>query len=424
MYFGWVIVGVITLSGVASAVQLNSTIGVFVVPITEEFDWDRSVVAGAVTIGTILGGLTALGVGPLIDRLGGRWVLGGGFLAMGALLIALGASNTLWQFYLIVITTRLILQGIINLTNNIVVSKWFLVQRGRALAISSLGQRVGTGVIPFVAQAFISGFGWRMAIGGLGVLAWGLTLVPVFGWLRRRPEDMGLAPDGVPLNSAGGQAREQLQSVAVVPTEVSFTLREALRTRTFYILLASLCVTNFVATGVNFNLLPMLTDRGITATQGVTIISVWSLVGIPTTLAAGLLGGKVALRYLMALLFAGMAVGIVILSGVDSLWQSFLFAVVHGAFFWGPNAIAEPDLRQLLRPCVAGPPSEDSSTPFQMFSNSLGPLGAALVFDTSGSYTIIFLVYVGMLVLLALSMLFATPPVGEHAPSAEDASRR
>ena len=423
MYFGWVIVGVITLSGVASAVQLNPTIGVFVVPITEEFDWDRSVVAGAVTIGTILGGLTALGVGPLIDRLGGRWVLGGGFLAMGALLIALGASNTLWQFYLIVITTRLILQGIINLTNNIVVSKWFLVQRGRALAISSLGQRVGIGVIPFVAQAFISGFGWRMAIGGLGVLAWGLTLVPVFGWLRRRPEDMRLAPDGVPLNSAGGQAREQLQSVAVVPTEVSFTLREALRTRTFYILLVSLCVTNFVATGVNFNLLPMLTDRGITATQGVTIISVWSLVGIPTTLAAGLLGEKVALRHLMALLFAGMAVGIAILSGVDSLWQGFLFAVVHGAFF-GALML----LQNLIFANYYGRASLGAIrgfvTPFQMFSNSLGPLGAALVFDTSGSYTIIFLVYVGMLVLLALSMLFATPPVGEHVPSAEDASRR
>ena len=417
------IVGVITLSGVASAVQLNPTIGVFVVPITHEFGWDRSVVAGAVTIGTILGGLTALGVGPLIDRLGGRWVLGGGFLALGALLLALGTSNTLWQFYLITISTRIILQGVINLTNNVVVAKWFLVQRGRALAISSLGQRVGIGVIPFMAQALISGFGWRVAIGGLGVLVWGLTLVPVFGWLRRRPEDMGLLADGVPLASAGGQACESLQSAAAVPTEISFTLREALQTRTFYILLLSLCVTNFVATGVNFNLLPMLTDRGLTATQGVTIISVWSLVGIPTTLAAGLLGEKVALRYLMALLFVGMAVGIVILSGVDSLWQGFVFAVVHGAFF-GALIL----LQNLIFANYYGRASLGAIrgfvTPFQMFSNSLGPLGAALVFDTTGTYTIIFLVYVAMLVLLALSMLFATPPVGKNAPSAEDAAHR
>ena len=75
IYYGWIIVGIIFLSSFASAVQLNPTLSVFIKPITNEFDWNRSDLAGAVTIGTIIGGIVASFVGPILDRFGPRWIL-------------------------------------------------------------------------------------------------------------------------------------------------------------------------------------------------------------------------------------------------------------------------------------------------------------------------------------------------------------
>ena len=118
------------------------------------------------------------------------------FLIVGSLFVAWSAVTTLWQFYAVIIITRLLLQGVINLTNQTVLAKWFVRLRGRALAYGNLGQRFGQGAVPVMAQLIISGAGWRWAAASLGIFAWGLTLIPVLLWMRRQPEDMGLRPDG------------------------------------------------------------------------------------------------------------------------------------------------------------------------------------------------------------------------------------
>ena len=131
MYYGWVIVWITVLSAIASGVNVNPTIGVFVKPLTEEFGWSRSVIAGAVAIGTILGGGLALVIGPIIDKFGARWVLFIGFLLMGSLLLALSGIHNLWQFYIIIIVTRLLLQGIIYLNKQTVLEKVCGLHRAR-----------------------------------------------------------------------------------------------------------------------------------------------------------------------------------------------------------------------------------------------------------------------------------------------------
>ena len=103
---------------------------------TSEFGWSRSVFVAASSIGTVMGGLLALAVGPAIDRYGARWVIFAGFLVMGGLTMAMGSIHSIWQFYVILIATRMILQGVLNLANNVVVAKWFYRKRSIALAIS------------------------------------------------------------------------------------------------------------------------------------------------------------------------------------------------------------------------------------------------------------------------------------------------
>ncbi|MCH2669110.1 MAG: MFS transporter [Gammaproteobacteria bacterium] len=126
----------------------NPTVSVLIKPITNDFGWSRSLFVSASSVGTILGGLLALIIGPAIDRYGPRWIITFGFLVMGALMILMGSINNLWQFYLLLVLSRMILQGALNLTSNVSVAKWFYRRRGIALAFPAIGQRVGAGSTP------------------------------------------------------------------------------------------------------------------------------------------------------------------------------------------------------------------------------------------------------------------------------------
>ena len=203
VFYGWVIVAVVALAGLVQTGQFNPTLGVFIKPMTDEFGWSRSTFVGAVSVGTVVGGLSALVIGPMLDRYGPRWIVSTGFLLIGGAMVSMAFVNSLWQFYIAMIVGRAVVQGAITLGMMVTVSKWFVRQRGRAIALSGLGTRVGNGVSPLYSQGLVTGFGWRPAFFALGVITWLVALVPTFLFLRRRPEDMGLLPDGAAASVVG-----------------------------------------------------------------------------------------------------------------------------------------------------------------------------------------------------------------------------
>lgn len=409
------IVWVTVLSAIASAVIINPTIGVFVKPMEEAFDWNRSVIAGAVAIGTLAGGVIALVVGPIIDRFGARWVLFTAFLIVGGLFVAWSGVTSLWQFYAVIILARMLLQGMINLTNQTVLAKWFVRLRGRALAYGNLGQRFGQGAVPVMTQLIITGAGWRWAAASLGIFAWAVTLIPVLLWMRRQPEDMGLRPDGdLPERETAAETGGREQRAP--KSETHFTLREALRTRTFYILLAVLCITSFVNTGINFNFIPYMSDQGLTETEVAIVIMVWSLIGIPAALGSGLLVERIPVQAVLGGFQLGMTVGTLMLLWLGNLPMGLAFAVIQGTAFGGSLLAQQVILADYYGSRHLGA-IRGAVLPWQMAANAIGPLAATLVFDTQGSYAIIFWAYVAMQGLVFFALLAARKP-RHHAAEA------
>ncbi|MSP79237.1 MAG: MFS transporter [Dehalococcoidia bacterium] len=409
-YYGWVIVAVIFLTGAASSLWMNASLSVLVKPITDEFEWKRSVFSGASTIGTILGGVLAFFVGPAIDRFGAKWVLFLGFLVSGLLFVLLSATHGVVLFFFIMIVGRIILQGIVNVADAVVVPQWFIAQRGRATAIAALGPRFGTGVLPFISQAITSGFGWRPAALAIGVMAWAITLAPVFFWMKRRPEDMGLRPDGASATATKPAAPTKTQTTAKPRAgETNYTLKEVLRMRGFWVLLLGFAISQFVNTGINFNLLPYLTDQGVSTTQAITVVSLWSLAALPTTMLGGFLAERIPHRYVLTCIFIGTALGVLILTRTHSFGMGLIFALIHGTFigavllfqtltfadYYGRNSLGA------IRGFV---------TVFFMIANAFGPLAATTVFDITGSYQGIIWVYVGLSFFISACMFFAKPP--------------
>jgi len=405
VFYGWVIVAVIFLATIASTVQLNPTIGVFIKPITEEFDWTRSQIAGAVTAGTILGGILAIFMGRIVDRFGPRWVLFAAFLLMGVMMVLMSRIEHLWHFYAITIVTRMTLQGVINLTCQTVVSKWFINLRGRAIAIANAGQRVGTGIIPYTTQIIIGTAGWRSAAWSIGLIAWGLTLIPTALWLRRSPEDLGLLPDGQVQSTDKNASNETIIS----NQQHSYTLAEARKTRAFYLLGAAFTISSFIGTGINFNLTPYLTDKGFAATDAVTILMIWSFSGIAGSLTAGLLAERLGNQFLSIGFYIGVATGISILLIVNNMQIGMIFAVIHGGFFGAALIMQHIMLANYFGSAWIAT-IRGALVPWQLLGNALGPLAATLVFDTTGSYQSILFSYLMLHAVICAAILRSPPP--------------
>ncbi len=407
VYYGWIIVATMAVVTMAQTAEFNPVLGVFLKPMTAELGWTRAQFAGAITVGTLAGGMTATVMGPLLDRHGPRWILTVAFVLLGGTIAGLAVVGTLWHFYLLMAASRALVSGVIAIATGVVISKWFIKRRGRAMAFSTTGTRFGNALMPLYVQSVLGAFGWRSAAVALGLLTWALTIVPTAIFLRRQPEDMGLLPDGEEPHEPGGVGSEDENDL----NEVNFTPREAAKTRSFYIVLLVTGAMFFTGAGVNFNLIPYLTDSGISPGSAVTVLTVWAGIGSVGGLAAGFVAERVSVRVVMAVSFFFVAIGVAILSTADNLPLAYLFAIVHGLAFGGI-----PILQQLVWADYFGRRHQGAIrgliTPFQMFANAMAPLVTNVLYATlDGSYLPIFRAFVLVYIVAGFAMLMAVPPV-------------
>jgi len=195
-YYGWIIVGVVFLIGFTEAGVFQNILSIFMKPMAGEFGWSRSMITGAIAVGSLGGGVLSPFIGPVLDRYGPRKAAFYGILILSIGLLALSFLSQIWQLYLFFGAGRMIAMGVLNLVIAVSVSNWFIKKRGRAMGIAQLGSRLGAAAFPLLAQFLILFIGWRTAWAGLGMMIFILSAVPSLLFLKRRPEDMGLLPDG------------------------------------------------------------------------------------------------------------------------------------------------------------------------------------------------------------------------------------
>ena len=422
LYYGWVIVTVVVVTGIAQSVESHPVLGVFLKPMTEEFGWSRTVFTGAVTIGTVLGGALAIVVGPLLDRYGTRWILVISLSILGGLLILMAGVNTLWQFYTVQILARIVNMGIIVLAIQVVIPKWFIAKRGRAVAVSGLGVMLGNAITPIYVQLLINIAGWREAALTAGVVIWVVSVLPAAIFLRRSPEDMGLLPDGASPENVD-------ESPALAPThparqsraqERSLSLRQVVRLPSFYLLVTSFGLIFFVGPGLFFHTIPYLTDQGLGSGVAVATVAVTAIGAGLGSLVFGLLAERYSTRLILTGDFLLMAIAPILLLAVASpaaalLWGLFL-GVVQGGMFTVQQVILADYYGRGSLGAVRG-----IVWPVQMWANAAGPLSASLAYDATGDYVFIFGLF-GILSLVSSLCVFLARPPSFVAPTGLDPS--
>ncbi|MBI4300031.1 MAG: MFS transporter [Chloroflexi bacterium] len=411
-YYGWMIVAVCLLSSFTWTATFNPILGVFMKPLGDEFGWNRTTVSWASSAASLVGGFMGPVVGPILDKRGPRIVLVVASLIAGVCLIGLYWLSSLWQFYLLYGIVRLTTVGGSQLAISVAVANWFVRKRGRATGISALGQRLGMVTLPFMTQYLIVAFDWRIAWVALGAIVIATGTFPAALFMRRRPEDFGLRPDGVPdpgpvIRQTSGQAHQSGE-------EVSWTLKEALRTRAFWLLTMAVAQGMLVGGAINLHLVPYLSDRGLSDSTAVGIFSLYSIAGAGSSLFWGFAMERLSVRRSLIIIFVGSAVGTGILMLVDSPPLAVVFAILYGIAFGGHMVLISVVFAEYFGRRHVGAIS-GFAAPLERIANALGPVLAGFVYDVTKSYQIAFVIFLILYALSALWMILARRPVAAPA---------
>ena len=172
-------------------------LSVWVKPISEDMGWSRTEISLAFTIGSFLGSMFTAAFGRMLDRRGARAVATVAGMIVVGMLVGLTFMQQPWHMWIFFGFGRAAAIAGVQFGTTVAIANWFIQKRGRASALVAFGQRFGQATVPMMILPVILMLSWRHAYGILALATMLLVVLPSFLYIRRRPEDYGLLPDGV-----------------------------------------------------------------------------------------------------------------------------------------------------------------------------------------------------------------------------------
>ena len=409
-FYGWLIVAITMVAGFLAAGVSNITMAVVLKPISEDLGWSRALTAAAITLGACLGGLLSPLFGPIADRLGPRLLLPAGAALVGLLAFGVSLSTEPWQFYVTFVPARalteFLLCGMIAFTT---AANWFYLKRPRVMGLVALSTPLGSAVLSLVYQFFVLRYGWRSAFLALGVALWVFVVTPGLIFLRRRPEDLGLHPDGLAAPPRRQTESMDIYSAGSATAERSWSRAEAVRSPTLWLLVSSAFLAAIGTGGVAFHTAAYFTDVRIAPTIAAGAVSVMALSGAFGNGLWGALAERLHPRRLSVATMIVSAASVGLLMQVSTAGAAYLFALLFGL-----NARGAGVLMQILIARYFGRGSFGAISsvldPFHKGGLGLGALLAGIVFDYAGSYRPVFMIFLLSYLLSALLIFLARRP--------------
>jgi sugar phosphate permease len=408
-FYGWVVVGVVFLT-MAICVNARTAFSLLFPPILDEFGWERGVTAGAFSFGFVVSAVLSPLLGRLMDRRGPRVVMEIGIAATAAGLLLAVFSSEPWHVYL---TLGLLVGAGTTFTGYtgqaLFLPNWFVRRRGLAISIAFAGVGFGSIVMLPALQTFVEAHGWRAGCTVLGITAL-VVLVPLNLLLRRRPEDIGLAPDGDAATPAGAQAR-RVNVVDPAWAAVDWTLARAMRTARFWWIAVAYFAALFAWYAVQVHQTKYLIEVGFSAQQAAWALGAVSLAGVPGQIALGWLSDRIGREIVWAIGNFGFLVTYAALlalpayPGMPMLW---LIVVAQGAIGYGLTSVVGAIPAEIFEGKQYGP-IFGTLMVSALAGGAMGPWFMGFVHDRTGSYAVAFWIAIGCTLLSAYAIWRAAP---------------
>jgi MFS family permease len=412
IYYGWVIVIVGFLAHIASAFSISSTLSVFLKPLSADLGISRGTFSLIRSGEILIGAAAAPMVGTLMDRYGGRWLMAVGGLISGAGFICLGQARDFTQFMLVrwlLVSPGDSLMG--SMVVNVSIARWFVRMRGRALAIAGMGHGLAKVCMPVAAATLMLYVGWRGSWVVFGVFALLLVVAPAVLFLRRSPEEMGLLPDGGPVQAKTSVATSRKRKYAkrTGGDNVEWSRREALRAPVFWLIASTFGVAQIGVTGLNLHVFSYVTDQGHPTLVAASVMSIIAVMQFSTPIVWGMLADRMDNGILNMAKCALQGAGLLLalsLPGMVPLYAGFF---IYGIGMGGTAILAETIWADFFGRISLGKIRGMGSLVTSVFSAG-GPPFFGLLFDYTQSYYLSFNIFIGMLFTSAVLSLCLRPP--------------
>jgi sugar phosphate permease len=413
---GWWTVISSGLTGLWGAGYYHYGFSAFFTSISAELGLNRQSTSYPTSIGRLEGGLEAPLSGWISDRYGPRWIAVFGVFMFGLSLVLMQYVNSMWSLILIWGVMLGTSSNLYSTPLNVALANWFVKRRGLAMSIKrALDGLSGVLVLPLIGW-LIRERGWRTTCIIGGAVMWLLPLpLVLFGIKRHRPEYYGLYPDGARGRDIGQDVSHMIQKGARYAgevAEVEFTIRQAMRTPAFWLLILSGACNYLSFPIINIHGVPFLQDRGFGLVNATLTMAIMVGVSIPFRIVGGVLADRVPrsrIRFIVVTAFALQALGFGIFLTYLTTATIYIWYVLYGIGMGLSYALFSPLRARYFGRKAFGSihgVSEMLMTPVGV----LAPIYAGWVWDTTGSYIPAFNLVAILLVVSAVLMATAFAP--------------
>ena len=395
IFYGWWIVLACFFIGLYVGGVVFYGFTAFFEPIREEFGWSYTQISFAASLRGLEMGFIAPLVGFLVDRFGSRKLILYGTITVGLGLISLSLTQSLAMFYGSFLLVAFGAGGCTVVVTMSAVANWFHKKVGIALGVMASGVGASGFFIPLIVW-LIDVYGWRTTLIILGLGMWVLG-IPLSFVIRDRPEQYGYLPDGE-------SSVEPIPKPEIQGRRVEISLKEALKNRTFLYLCTTEAIRMIAVAAVIIHVMPYLGSVGVPrATAGIVAgaIPLFSIIG---RFGLGWLGDVFDKKYVMVWALFLMGLGMLAFCYVQVTGVVFLFLLLFAPGYGGAMVIRGAILREYFGRDSFGK-MIGILMGFGSIGGIIGPTLAGWVFDTQGSYNIIWLVFCGIIGLAIWLML-------------------
>lgn len=420
-YGWWIVLASSTMTTYYSGIVYYGFTALFT-PIVNEFGWTRAATSLAFSLQRLEGGIAAPVVGFFIDRIGPKKMNLFAVTVSGLGLILLSRINSLFTFYAAFLMTSIGFSTGFFAVGTTTVANWFIRKRGKAMGFLT-GFVCLAGILVPVLVWLINLYGWRRALVIAGIGMW-ITGIPLSLFLRHRPEQYGLLPDGdipdsqesVPLlakveDESDKQPTGPLDSKDMI-AEINFTVWQALKTRSFWFLSIGSSLSFMAMSSVFVHVMPFLESVGINRDRAGLVVTFIILLSVLGRVGLSWISDYMQKRYVFCFAIGLQVIGLFIFANISTLWHVIPFLLT-----FSPGYGALIPLRPAIQGAYFGRQHFGTIQGIYMSISTVasmtGPPFAGWIWDITGSYHLAFLLLALTTVIAIPIILAAKPPEKE-----------
>ena len=400
LFFGWYVVAAVTFIAFVNTGS-RSSFGIFVIPMSEEFGWNRLTISSVAALGAIVGGAAQPFLGYAFDRVGARKVIVTSLVVVGLATAALGLTfNFIFLLLVFGFVTSISNSGA-ALARGALLARWFVRKRATVVSVGAVGTSAGSLLLVpfamFLLQA--TGGNWRITWAALGLIILVLAVPLGLLFIRDDPSKVGLKPYGEhdPSEDAAADRSRHRRG----PLEVD-AWSESFRSPPIWQMSGAFFVCGFTTLIMSVHFVPYAIDIGVSPGLAATIFGVMMGLHVLGGLGAGTLADRCGRKNLLAAAYCIRGCGYIALLLAPSTLGLWLFAG-----FAGMSWIATVSLTNTLTADVYGLRALGTISGITFLCHQIGGLAGVLLggffYDLTGAYTLPFAIVGAMLFPAALS---------------------